>query len=112
MGRPEKFPQLRQYLEVKAAEAFAEGIRKFSMSFAEIEELGATLPRSAYNHTSWWYSRKTTRPWSEAHFKPEEVNLNERRLIFRYVGTFSAEVSQRKLDPTQKRLDSLTRHSG
>ena len=58
------------------------------MSFAEIERvIGAKLPYSADSHRAWWSNNPTnnvmTQAWLDAGFESEQVDLKNRRLVFR-----------------------------
>lgn len=58
------------------------------MTFAEIERvIGRKLPPSAVTHRAWWSNNPLnnvmTRAWQEAGFESEQVDLDERKLVFR-----------------------------
>ena len=63
-----------------------------SMSFAEIERvLGTKLPPSARSRRAWWSNNPTsnarTKAWLEAGFHSEQVDLEDRKLVFRRVSS-------------------------
>ena len=58
------------------------------MTFAEIESvIGTGLPASAFEHRAWWSNNPTnnvmTRIWREAGYVSAEVDLADRKLVFR-----------------------------
>jgi hypothetical protein len=60
------------------------------LSFAEIEKItGSKLPASAHKHRPWWsnnpHNSVMTRVWLEAGFESEQVDMAERKLVFRRV---------------------------
>jgi hypothetical protein len=58
------------------------------MSFAQIERvIGQKLPPKAQLHRAWWSNSPTnnvmTKAWLEAGFRSEQVDMEERTLVFR-----------------------------
>ena len=58
------------------------------MTFAEIEEIiGDGLPSSAFKHRPWWSNNPSnsviTHAWLRAGYKSAEVDMTERKLVFR-----------------------------
>ena len=58
------------------------------MTFAEIEEIiGDALPSSAFKHRPWWSNNPSnsviTYAWLRAGYKSAEVDMTERKLVFR-----------------------------
>jgi hypothetical protein len=66
------------------------------MTFAEIERVtGVTLPPSARKHRPWWSNNARnsvmTQVWLDAGFESEQVDMEQRRLVFRRVRAPKAE---------------------
>src|SRR5215510_12843049 len=101
-GRAEKFAALRIHLEQKAVEFRDTGQTDYEMKFREIGDLGVRLPPSAYQHHAWWSDRKYERPWTRAKFQPENIDLQNQKLIFRFAGAFSAEIVARQRAKQEK----------
>ena len=64
--------------------------QEIPMTFAEIERvIGAPLPPTAMQHRAWWSNNPSnnvmTRVWLEAGFCSEQVDLADRKLVFRRV---------------------------
>ena len=62
------------------------------MTFAEIEEIiGDALPSSAFKHRPWWSNNPSnsviTYAWLRAGYKSAEVDMTERKLVFRKSGS-------------------------
>jgi hypothetical protein len=60
------------------------------MTFSEIERItGAKLPPSAHKHRPWWSNNPRnsvmTRVWLDAGYKSEQVDMEQRKLVFRRV---------------------------
>jgi hypothetical protein len=60
------------------------------ITFAEIEKvIGAKLPPSARKHRPWWSNNPDnsvmTKVWLDAGFESEQVDMPERKLVFRRV---------------------------
>jgi hypothetical protein len=101
VGRPKKYEALRDCLIEKAKEFRESGERTpLSMTFKEIEAIGISLPKSAYNYREWWanynrhyrkdfYEHPKAKPWERAKFRTEDVDLKTQTLKFRYCGDFS-----------------------
>ena len=73
-----KYDPLRDYLKAQKHE-------RVSMSFAEIEKLGITLPASARKHRPWWANDKhhsQSHSWLDAGFETEQVDMASHRLVF------------------------------
>jgi hypothetical protein len=63
-----------------------------AMTFAEIERvIGAKLPPNSPNYPAWWSNNPTnnvmTKVWLDAGFRAEQVDVRNRRLVFRRTGT-------------------------
>lgn len=70
------------------------------MKFEDIEAiLQAKLPPSAYAHRPWWSNNPSnnamTKVWLDAGYETEEVNMRERRLVFRRQRTAGRAVADR-----------------
>ena len=62
--------------------------KSIRMTFEEIERiLGTELPPSAFKHPTWWSNNPTNNPrtyaWLNAGYKTMNVNIKERKLVFR-----------------------------
>jgi hypothetical protein len=80
---PSKYRLLTTYLRAQRAD-------EVQMSFAEIEHvIGAKLPRSADTHHPWWSNNPAddsmTHAWLDAGFETGQVDLPDRKLVFRRV---------------------------
>ena len=58
------------------------------MTFERVEEIvGTALPPSAFRHRAWWSNNPTnsviTHTWLRAGYKSAEVDMTERKLVFR-----------------------------
>ena len=67
------------------------------MTFEKVEEIvGAALPPSAFRHRAWWSNNPTnsviTYTWLRAGYKSAEVDMTERRLVFRKSGRTGSAV--------------------
>ena len=67
------------------------GMPEVALAFSGIEEIiGAKLPPSAYKHRAWWSNNPSnsagTRAWLKAGYISAEVNMTERKLVFRKSG--------------------------
>jgi len=68
---------------------------RLAMSFAAVERaLGRKLPPSAYVHPAWWANEQTShvqaRAWMRAGYETEQVDVRNRKLVFRRVSTTPA----------------------
>ncbi len=68
------------------------------MTFNEIEQvIGTKLPPSARTHRAWWSNNSSnsvmTRAWLNAGFRSEQVDLEQRKLVFRRI---AARISIRR----------------
>lgn len=73
-----KYDPLRDYLR-------AQKHQRVSMSFAEIEKLGVSLPASAIKHRPWWANNKhhsQANAWLDAGYETQQVDIAGRRLTF------------------------------
>lgn len=73
-----KYDPLWDYLKVQKHE-------RISMSFAEIEKLGISLPASARKHRPWWANNRhhsQANSWLNADYETEQVDIAGRRLMF------------------------------
>ena len=73
-----KHDPLRDYLKVQKHE-------RISMSFAEIEKLGISLPASARKHRPWWANNRhhsQANSWLNAGYETEQVDMASQRLSF------------------------------
>jgi hypothetical protein len=56
------------------------------LDFDQVEKiLGASLPRSAYEHQAWWANdpgHSQCRSWHDAGWKTENLNLSRRTVVF------------------------------
>jgi hypothetical protein len=65
------------------------------MRFSEIEKIaGVALPPKAQHHRAWWSNNPSnsvmTKVWLAAGFRTEQVDMAQRRLVFRREGTSRA----------------------
>ena len=97
-SRPEKFAPLTKFLRQKAGRFRDSGETSLRMGFKEIEELGLTLPPSAYRHRAWWSNNRfiganakdrSFKPWDRANFKTANVDMKWFKLEFEYLGPWS-----------------------
>lgn len=61
------------------------------MTFSQIEQvIGTELPPSSRVHRAWWSNNPSnsvmTKEWLDAGFESEQVDMEERKLVFRRVG--------------------------
>lgn len=78
-----KYEPLSQYLRKS-------GLNHVRMRFDEIEKvLGFPLPPSSRRHRAWWSNNPSnnvmTHAWIDAGYRTEDVDLEQRRLVFRRV---------------------------
>ena len=78
-----KYSALGDYLKRQSRDAVP-------MTFGEIEKIiGAKLPASAQKHRPWWSNNADnsvmTKVWLDAGFQSEQVDMEERKLVFRRV---------------------------
>jgi hypothetical protein len=71
------------------------GLGRVRMKFEEIEAvLGFALPPSSRKHRAWWSNNAAnnvmTRAWIDAGYRTEEVDIEQRKLIFRSVASRGA----------------------
>lgn len=64
------------------------GLNHVPMTFEEIEKvLGFALPASSRKHRAWWSNNPSnnvmTHAWINAGYRTEDVDLEQRRLVFR-----------------------------
>jgi len=76
-----KYEPLSQYLRKS-------GLNLVRMRFEEIEKvLGFPLPPSSRRHRAWWSNNPSnnvmTHAWIDAGYRTEDVDLENRRLVFR-----------------------------
>ena len=74
------------------------------MTFAEIERVtGVKLPPSASKHRPWWSNNAKnsvmTKVWLDAGFESEQVDMEQRKLVFRRVRAPKAEGAQAEAKP-------------
>ncbi|QKC81249.1 hypothetical protein [Mesorhizobium sp. NZP2077] len=74
-----KYAPIADFLQMQALD-------ELSLDFEKIEEiLGASLPRSAYDHQAWWandVSHSQGRSWLDAGWKTENLDLVRRSVTF------------------------------
>jgi hypothetical protein len=68
------------------------------MTFADIERvIGAKLPPTSPNYPAWWSNNPTnnvmTKVWLDAGFRTEQVDVRQRKLLFRRAGAAPAAAS-------------------
>jgi hypothetical protein len=76
-----KYEPLGEYLRRQQAD-------EVPMTFADIERVtGTKLPPNSPNYPAWWSNNPTnnvmTKVWLEAGFRTEQVDVRNRRLVFR-----------------------------
>jgi hypothetical protein len=76
-----KYQPLGDYLRKQGHELIA-------MRFEEIERIvGSKLPEKSQFHRAWWSNNSSnnvmTRVWLDAGYRTEQVDMSERRLVFR-----------------------------
>ena len=64
--------------------------KEVALTFAQIERIIETkLPPKAQKYRAWWSNNATnnvmTKAWLDAGFRSEQVNLEERKLVFRRI---------------------------
>jgi YD repeat-containing protein len=72
--------------------------RRLPMKFEEIEEvLGFSLPPSSRKHRAWWSNNPSnnvmTYAWIDAGYRTEDVDIEQRKLVFRRAEPGGAEVA-------------------
>ena len=80
-----KYDPLRDYLR-------AQKHQRLSMSFAEIEKLGVSLPASAIKHRPWWANNKhhsQANAWLDAGYETQQVDMSGGKVTFRRYKTIS-----------------------
>ena len=80
------------------------GQRRVPMKFEDIEEvLGFSLPPSSRKHRAWWSNNPSnnvmTHAWIDAGYKTEDVDLEQRKLIFRRAVSDSAALAAEAQPP-------------
>lgn len=78
-----KYEPLGEYLK-------KQGKERVPMTFAEVERVtGVKLPPSALKHRPWWSNNPKnsvmTKVWLDAGYESEQVDMQERKLVFRRV---------------------------
>jgi hypothetical protein len=83
-----KYSRLIASLSRLRADLDAKNLTQYSTTFAEVEQwAGAPLPPAAYKHRPWWSNNSNNsnadRPWEQAYFRTERVNMAARTVVFR-----------------------------
>jgi hypothetical protein len=98
------------HLKEKAREFFETGEVEYEMTFKGIEALGVRLPPSAHVHKAWWSNGNYSRPWTLSKFRPEKVDMKNRKLKFRYFGKFSLDGIGRQRAKRLRQLEECGPH--
>ncbi|HSF93788.1 MAG TPA: hypothetical protein VLA52_02095 [Thermohalobaculum sp.] len=98
-----KYDPLARYLRKS-------GLNHVPMRFEEIEKvLGFPLPASSRRHRAWWSNNPSnnvmTHSWIDAGYRTEDVDLEQRRLVFRRAD------SERKGFAEERRQAAFVRES-
>jgi hypothetical protein len=98
-----KYQPLSDFLKNQAKD-------EIRLSFAQIERIiGQKLPPKAQHHRAWWSNSASnnvmTKAWLDAGFRSEQVDLEDRKLVFRRLraGRHAAGTSQGKRPAVSKR---------
>ena len=107
-----KYSPLADYLK-------RQGRERVPMTFAEIERItGTKLPPSAIKHRPWWSNNPKnsvlTKVWLDAGFASEQVDMAERKLVFRRIHITpplpeGAPRSEKKFHPLYGALKGMIR---
>jgi hypothetical protein len=94
MAKFEDYEELGRHLA-------AQDKSEISMTFSDVEKIiGRTLPKSA-KYPAWWSNNPSNNPmtlvWRKAGFKTEQVDVANRRLVFRRVRQPRAPLAQTAL---------------
>ena len=102
-----KYSPLADYLR-------AQGRDEVPMTFAQIERvIGAKLPRS-HRYRAWWsnnsFNSVMTKAWLEAGFESTDVNMKERKLVFRRIARTGTRESVGDVSKVAPRAAVSKRH--
>ena len=87
--KPRRYERLLRELRTLREDMVARGLTEYSTSFKEIEEwTGTPLPRSAFEHRSWWSNNdgnysNALKPWDLTNLTAAEVDMQKQTLVFR-----------------------------
>lgn len=115
--KPRRYEQLLCELRTLREDMAARGLTEYSTSFKEIQEwAGTALPRSAFEHRSWWSNNEgnysnALKPWDIAHLTAAEVNMHKQTLVFRLSAPQAEQARKNRVPSDLAAFQSRLSHS-